>query len=262
MIDLRFGDCIQTMKELSDKSIDATITSPPYDNLRTYDGIINQWNETVWKEALNQLYRITKEGGVVVWIADDITFEGSESGTSFRQALYAKEMGFRLHDTMIWHKHGGGYVSHANRYIQTFEYMFVFSKGRPKTVNIINDRKNKYGGGTASGCIRNNDGIMQKKPHRKVIKEYGSRYNIWEVSTVHSNTERTGHPAQFPVELAKDHILTWSNEGDTILDPFMGSGTIAVACIRTKRNFIGIELNEDYYNIAKDRIVKEMEGKL
>ncbi|MBR5354676.1 MAG: site-specific DNA-methyltransferase [Alphaproteobacteria bacterium] len=257
MIDLQIGDCLNLMKALPENSIDATITSPPYDSLRTYEGVCT-WGESQWKEALNQLYRVTKKGGIVVWIVNDMCIKGSESGTSFKQALYAKEIGFRLHDTMIWHKNSGGFTTHHNRYTQTFEYMFVFSKGAPQTHNIIKDKKNKWAGSKGCASIRQPDGATRKQKTRHLIKEYGARYNIWEINPVQSNTERTGHPAQFPIKLAHDHILTWTNKGDTVLDPFMGSGTTAVACIKTNRNFIGMEMNENYYKLAQNRIESEM----
>ena len=255
-VQLQRGDCIELMKSIPETSIDTTITSPPYDHLRTYEGVCD-WGETQWKEALNQLYRITKKGGIVVWIVNDAFVKGSKSGTSFKQALYAKEIGFRIHDTMIWNKHSGGFNTHSNRYIGTFEYMFVFSKGAPKTHNLIRDRKNKYAGQRGPISIRQKDGSLRRQTP-KIIKDYGARYNIWEINAVQSNIERTGHPAQFPVALAKDHVITWSNEGDTVLDPFMGSGSTAVACIKTNRNFIGFEVNENYFELAKKRIEKEM----
>jgi site-specific DNA-methyltransferase (adenine-specific) len=253
MIDLRCGDCLEIMKTIPDCSIDLTVTSPPYDNLRTYNGNIEQWCFEKFQNIARELYRVTKEGGAIVWIVNDATSEGSETGTSFKQALYFKECGFCLHDTMIWQKISP--FQHKNRYIQSFEYMFIFSKGARKHANLIRDRKNKWGGTQIHGTERQRSGEtknLSDTQKSKCVKEYGARFNIWDIPPDKNN--KTGHPAVFPVQLAIDHIRTWSNEGDTILDPFMGSGTTGVACVTTYRNFIGIELDETYFQTAQDRI--------
>lgn len=256
---LLHGDCLELMKTIPDKSIDLTVTSPPYDNLRTYNGNIEQWNFDKFKEIARELYRITKQGGVVVWIVNDETIKGNETGTSFKQALFFKDCGFNLHDTMIWHKMSP--YQNKNRYISAFEYMFVFSKGKPMTTNIICDRKNKYGGQTINRTGRKPNGDLRQfsdAKHKRKIKEYGQRENVWNIPAERNN--KTGHPAVFPEKLAKDHIITWSNEGDVVLDCFMGSGSTGVACVNTNRNFIGIELDNNYYNIAKQRINEAMQG--
>lgn len=253
-INLHQGDCVSVLKTILDDSVNLTVTSPPYDNMRSYNGNINQWCFPKFQEIAKELYRVTKQGGVVVWIVNDATVSGSETGTSFKQALFFKECGFYLHDTMIWQKISP--FTHKNRYIACFEYMFVFSKGVPKTANLICDRKNKWGGTAVHGTQRlKADGILQENNGVKVgrkVKEFGARYNIWDMPG--DKTNKTGHPAVFPVNLAQDHILTWSNEGDTVLDCFMGSGTTGVACINTHRRFIGIELDEQYFKIAQTRI--------
>ena len=243
------------MKNIENESIDLTVTSPPYDNLRTYNGNIEQWNFDKFKFIAQELYRVTKQSGVVVWIVNDATINGSESGTSFKQALYFMECGFNLHDTMIWQKISP--FQHKNRYIQSFEYMFVFSKGMKKTANLICDRKNKWAGTQIHGTERQADGrtkSLSNKQKSKTVKEFGARLNIWDINPNKNN--KTGHPAVFPLQLAKDHILTWSNENDVVLDPFMGSGTTGAACMETNRNFIGIEIDEKYYEIAKELIEK------
>lgn len=247
------------MKGIADGSVDLTVTSPPYDNLRTYNGNNDLWGEHVWKEVLVNLYRVTKQGGVVVWVVNDATIKGSETGTSFKQALWAKECGFNLHDTMIWNK--GSFANPSNtRFHQVFEYMFVLSKGNPKTYNEILERKNKYLGkrGASGRDIHGN----RKKGFSEVKREYGNLFNIWEISVGGgiSYKGKNIHPAVFPEKLASDHIKAWSNEGDTVLDPFMGSGTTGVACINTKRKFIGIEMDNTYFEIAKERIGKAMEN--
>lgn len=255
MVDLRRGDCLSVMKEIADGAIDLTVTSPPYDDLRTYNGNIDQWSFDKFKEIAKQLYRVTTEGGIVVWIVADATVNGSETGTSFKQAMFFKEIGFNLHDTMIWEKPTFTATGALKtRYAQVFEYMFVFTKGKIKTFNPIKDRRNITAGAKRGGTIRQKDGTFRSISNKgKQTNEYGQRFNIWKNDTV-LGKERCGHPAQFPIQLATDHIISWSNENDTVLDCFMGSGTSGIACVNTKRNFIGIELDGTYFKIAKKRI--------
>lgn len=244
-------DCMDAMRELEDNCIDLTVTSPPYDGLRDYKGFSFD-GETVIK----QLYRITKPGGVVVWIVNDQMINGSESGTSFRQALKFIEYGFCLHDTMIWQKLSP--FQHSNRYIQQFEFMFVFSKGKPKTANLICDRRNIYRGTSIHGTERQANGNtkpLSTVQKNKEVKEFGARYNIWDISPEKNN--KTGHPAVFPEKLASDHIRTWSECGDTVLDPFAGSGTTLIAAKKLGRNYIGFEISEDYYKAATERLERE-----
>ena len=245
------GDCLDIMPTLADKSVDLTVTSPPYDNLRTYNGNSQFDFEGIAKE----LFRVTKDGGVVVWVVGDATINGSETGTSFRQALYFKEIGFNLHDTMIWQKPNFANPS-SNRYHQTSEYMFVFSKGRPKTFNPLIDRKNKYTtGSVGQNSTRKKDGSIALVPHA-TCGEWGMRHNVWLMNT--AGQENMGkalpHPAMFPLQLATDHIISWSNEGDTVLDPFAGSGTTGIAALNTGRKFILIEKDAGYCEIIKNRI--------
>lgn len=249
-MDLILGDSAKKLKEIPSSSVDLTVTSPPYDNLRDYNGYTFDF-ETIARE----LYRVTKDGGVVVWIVGDATINGSETGTSFKQALGFMHAGFKLHDTMIWHKDSFSFPE-SNRYPQTFEYMFVFSKGNPKTFNAIRDRQNKCFGMEIHGTYRQKDGTTIPRGKRwsdeMGIKEHGIRHNVWDYPSEKNN--KTCHPAVFPFELARDHIISWSNKGDTVLDPFLGSGTTGLAAIDTGRDFIGIEISEEYMKIAKERI--------
>ena len=259
MINLMLGDCLERMKEIESGSVDLTVTSPPYDNLRSYNGNNEKWNESVWKGVLSDLYRVTKTGGVVVWVVADATIKGSETGTSFKQALYAIECGFNLHDTMIFEKDSFQKPNH-NRYWSCFEYMFVFSKRAPTTHNMILDRKNSQAGKKISSrTVRNSDGTTSKRK-ASVISNFGKRKNIWAYSTGFGKgtTDKSAymHPATFPEGLVRDHIISWSNESDIILDPFMGSGTTGKIAKNLNRSFIGIEMDEGYFNIAKDRINK------
>jgi DNA modification methylase len=255
MMKLYQGDCLEIMPTIPDKSVDLTITSPPYDNLRTYNGNNALWGEHIWKAVIKELYRLTKDDGVVVWVVGDATIKGSETGTSFKQALYFKEIGFNLHDTMIYRKNSYAKPD-ATRYWNMFEYMFIFSKGKPKTLNLISDRKNKSFG-RSSGKItkREIDGTLTERKEA-VIGEFGKRENIWELDSTNPTNDKVAfqHPAIFPEKLAEDHILSWSNEGDTILDPMMGSGTTGKMAKLNSRNFIGIELDPEYFEIAKARI--------
>ena len=199
-------DCVEGMKMLPDECIDLTVTSPPYDNLRTYKGFT--WD---FEATARGLYRVTKQGGVVVWIVNDATIKGSETGTSFKQALFFKECGFNLHDTMIWKKSGSPYPDRV-RYYPNFEYMFILSKGKPKTVNLIADRNNKYYGEKITATERQADGTLKVSNGRKkgrTIKKCGVRYNVWEITQASGN--KTGHPAVFPEALVRDHIISWSN---------------------------------------------------
>ena len=259
MIDLRLGDCLEVMKTIPDNSVDLVITSPPYDKLRDYKGFTFNF-EGIAKELL----RIIKSGGVVVWIVADETVNGSESGTSFSQALYFKEIGFNLHDTMIWSKPTFTATGALKvRYAQTFEYMFILTKGKIKTFNPIKDRINKSFGSKLHAQITQRDG--SKKPicnKGRLVNKIGQRFNVWFMSTEVSNLKRCGHPAPFPEQLTNDHILSWSNEGDTILDPMMGSGTVGKMAKLNKRNFIGIEISPEYFKIAERRINNTSENLL
>lgn len=239
-------DCLHGMKQLDDCSIDLTVTSPPYDNLRTYDGF--EWD---FEGIAKELYRVTKDGGVVVWIVNDATVDGSETLSSFKQALFFKSIGFNVHDTMIWHKPGCFNFGSNYCYKQSFEYMFIFSKGRPKAINFIRDDKSKDGGLLSNGCSRKVDGSRPTVKDSFCIAEYKKRENVWAINPA---TVNNGHPAVFPEQLAQDHILSWSNPGDVVLDPFMGSGTTAKMALLNDRQFIGFELSEKYHKIAEERI--------
>jgi len=247
-------DCLQTMSRMPDNYIDLTLTSPPYDNLRNYSGFSFQFKETA-----TELFRITKAGGVVVWIVGDETINGNETGTSFQQALYFKKIGFNLFDTMIFAKSPRGAVGNNKTYWQTFDFMFVFSKCKPKTINLIRDRKNKESRKGDRGTKRYADG-NRISILRKGYGHFGRRTNIWEyhIGKGHSSKDEIAfqHPAIFPEALAKDHILSWSNEGEIVYDPFMGSGTTAKMAILTNRQWIGSEISEEYCNIAHQRLEK------
>lgn len=244
------GDCAKELKKIPANFVDLVVTSPPYDTLRTC------YNSTFDMDSItSELMRVMKQGGVVVWIVADETINGSESGTSFRQALKFMDAGFNLHDTMIWEKAGFTDTGSLKvRYPNVFEYMFVFSKGKPKTFNAIKDRVNLSAGRKIHGVIRQKDGsVKSMSSNGKTMCNYGQRFNVWQIDSLKSNIERR-HPAQFPLQLAKDHIYSWSNAEDTVMDIFMGSGTTGVASVNMGRKFIGIEIDKDYFEMAKRRI--------
>lgn len=244
MINLIQGDCITEMQKMESSTIDLTVTSPPYDNLRTYAGTL-EWNFDIFKQVANELHRITKDGGVVVWVVGDATVKGSETGTSFRQALYFKEIGFNLHDTMIYQRKTAP-LTH-NRYEQEFEYMFVFSKGKPNCCNHI--LIPTVHGGKDKGSIGKNR--QEHLAIKTIVKNNKIKGNIWCYAV---GGKRIDHPAIFPEQLANDHIISWSNDGDTVFDPFMGSGTTGKMAKLNNRKFIGIEKVPEYFEIAKERI--------
>jgi site-specific DNA-methyltransferase (adenine-specific) len=238
------GDCLEVMKDMPDKSIDMILTSPPYDNLRKYKGYTFNF-EGIAKE----IYRVLKDGGVCVWVVGDATIKGSETGTSFKQALYFKDIGFNLHDTMIWRKTDAIPNIAKNRYTPCFEYMFIFSKGSPKAHNII-EIPTKNGGKKITRRSCNPESMMAKEK-TVITKMTRLGFNIWENS---AGVKSYGHPAVFPETLAERHILSWSNEGDTILDPMAGSGTTLKMAKKNNRKYIGIEIAPEYIEIINKRL--------
>ena len=250
-----YGECcLSTMSRMPNNFTDLTVTSPPYDNLRNYKGY-----SFYFESIAQELFRVTKEGGVVVWIVGDKTIKGSETGTSFKQALYFKEIGFNLHDTMIYQKDSISFPE-TNRYSQIFEYMFILSKGKPKTVNIIRDRKNLHYNGRKhiKGHYKTADGLSKRHNKQTLLKEFGARFNIWRVSTGcnKSTLDKIAfeHPAIFPEKLVRDHIITWSNEGDLVYDPLMGSGTTAKMAHLLGRRWLGSETSKEYIELSNKRL--------
>ena len=255
--------CITGMQEMNENMVDLCVTSPPYDDLRTYNDS-SKWDFEVFKEVAQGLYRVMKVGGVIVWVVGDAVIKGSETGSSFRQALYFMDLGFKLHDTMIYEKNGTAFPARrdGNRYSQLFEYMFILSKdSKPKTANLICDKPNKWAGwqpwGKSGGTMRSKDGTLVER-QQKPTPDFSPRNNIWKYNTGKGYTTKDDfafeHPAMYPEMLAQDHIRTWSNENDLVLDPFMGAGTTAVISKDTNRNFIGFEIDESYYNVSQRRL--------
>lgn len=248
------GDALQELSKIQDNSVDMTLTSPPYDNLRTYNG----YELDIWGIA-QELYRVTKPGGVVVWVVNDQTIKGSESLTSFETAIMFREADWRLHDTMIWLKPHFANPS-SNRYHQVFEYMFVFSKGKPKTFNMIKDVPIKYGKPVGKTSLRKANGDIVNSETKRESKGFGGRSNVWKMNTVGQENfgKKVLHPAMFPERLAHDHIISWSNPGDLVLDPFNGSGTTTKVARDLSREYIGIDISQEYCDIANQRLDKPL----
>ena len=240
-------DNVEGMKLLDDECIDLTVTSPPYDNLRQYNGYSFDF-ENVAKE----LYRVTKQGGVVVWVVGDATIKGNETCTSFRQALFFRDCGFKLLDTMIYLKQNYAPIyPSARRYASQFEYMFVFTKGKHKSFHAIQQPKSRNKQEKVG--FRQKDGTIIHKI-KEIGRETKDATNVWSYAV---GGNKINHPAVFPQKLAIDHIRSWSNEGDIILDPFMGSGTTAVAALQLGRKYIGFEISQEYVDVANERIAAE-----
>jgi len=285
--DIILGSNVETLSKFPEECIDLTVTSPPYDGIRNYNKKLDTKQKLIGKysfpfeELANQLFRVTKTGGIVVWNVNDQTVEGfdggtTETGNSFRMALYFQDIGFNLHDTMIYKKPGVRFPDQT-RYHQTFEYMFILSKGKPKAIHFIKDKKNKSYNPNKSQWARDknkretDDGYTVCDTFTFAVEEFGRRPNVWEINPEQSSgrdiKEFNWHPAVFPSKLACDHIISWSNEGDVILDPFSGSGTTAIQAKITKRKYIGIDLNEEYvikskkiienYNVLDNSIKNE-----
>lgn len=246
------GNCVEVMKTFKDEIIDLTVTSPPYDDLRNYKGYVFPFGEIA-----KQLYRITKPGGVVVWVVADATINATETGTSFKQALFFKEIGFNLHDTMIFRKRNPIPQIYRKRYNNEFEYMFVFSKGVVKTHNPIMVNCMHAGlelNGTTYKNYSKNEQTREKLA--KPVKSKKIKGNIWEyvVGKRQEDQEAKGHPAPFPCRLVRDHIKSWTNQGDTVFDPMCGSGTTARVAVEMGRNYIGIDISHEYCDLARERI--------
>jgi DNA modification methylase len=350
------GNSVEKLKLMSDSSVDLTVTSPPYDDIRFYsDEFTASFDKTVedfsdekefkrelsafkkkkiaekltenngysfpFEDIADELYRVTKPGGVVVWVVGDAVDKGSESGSSFRQALYFKDIGFNIHDTMIYEKNGTSFPARrdGNRYSQIFEYMFVFSKGKPKTHKLVCDKPNKWTGwgsfndkfnfdsieeshtesekqelfglirkalksmgyketqngltidddgfdfrkvnysklGLGVSSMRGKDGKLKSRV-QKPVPEFSPRNNIWKYNTGKNFSTKDKiafeHPAIYPEKLVEDHVLTWTEPGDVVLDPFVGSGTTTKMAHLNDRKWIGIDISQKYAELAKDRM--------
>jgi DNA modification methylase len=248
------GNCLEILNKIPENSIDLTVTSPPYDNLRSYKGF-----DFKYEPISELLYKVTKEGGVVVWIVGDATINGSETGTSFRQALQFQKVGFNIHDTMIFKKKNPIPQIYRKRYSNEFEYMFVFSKGYVLNHNPIKVDSIHAGLKLGNTTYKNYSKKEQKRSKlANPVKSQKIKGNIWEyvVGKKKEDQEAKNHPAPFPCELAEDHILSWTNENDIVFDPMCGSGTTCRSALKLNRKYIGIDISKEYCELAKQRIDK------
>jgi len=249
------GDSAVVLQSFPPDCIDLTVTSPPYDNLRTYNGFTFDF-ETIARE----LFRVTKAGGVVVWVVGDETKNFCESLSSFTQALFFKSVGFNVLDTMIYYKqnYAPAYPS-LKRYANQFEYMFVFSKGKPKTFNPVQREKVVKNYKDKRSYFRQKDGSQKLKliTNNRDTKDAS---NVWSFATTVTDKKSKGHPAIFPEALANDHILSWSNEGDIVLDCFSGSGTTLKMAKLLNRHYIGIDTSAEYVALANERLAQLERG--
>lgn len=260
---LLYGDCVARLRDVADGTVNLVLTSPPYDSLRTYGDSLS-WDFDTFTAAAREIYRVMAKGAVCVWIVGDATRNGTETGTSFRQALHFKELGLNLHDTMIYAKTKPVPLTH-NRYEQQFDYMFVFSKGRPATFHGLREPCKFAGTRNHMTHRRDGESLATGGGYGRQVKDTRLRYNIWYYATSRRGGGDYRHPAVFPVEMARDHIATWTNPGDLVVDPFVGTGTTGEAAIAAARRFVGVEKHAPYFAMAVDRlaaIVRTMTGTL
>lgn len=243
------ADCVKLMQSIDDNFVDLTVTSPPYDDLRNYKGFSFEFHKIA-----KELYRITKKGGVVVWVVGDKIKKGNKSLTSFRQALYFQEIGFNVHDVMIYKKKNTPFMR-SNAYTNGYEFMFIFTKGSPKTFNPLKEKTVRQGL-EMMPFNKKADGINKKT--LRELKAEKTLTNIWEYAVGMGGTTSDKiafkHPAVFPEKLAEDHILSWTNEKDLVFDPMVGSGTTCKMAMLNGRNYLGCDLSEEYVNIANERL--------
>jgi site-specific DNA-methyltransferase (adenine-specific) len=245
---LHVADCTAFMASMPCECVDLVVTSPPYDNLRNYKGYSFDF-----EHIAGGLFRVIKEGGVVVWVVGD-KINGGRSLTSFRQGVYFQEIGFNMHDIMIYEKKNTPFMR-SNAYTNSYEFMFILSKGKPKTFNPLKE-KTVRNGYEMVVFNKGADGINKK--NLKELKTEKTKTNIWRyaVGLGGTTSDRIAfkHPAAFPEKLAQDHILSWSNEGDLVFDPMCGSGTTCKMAFLTKRKYLGVDISDEYVNIAKTRL--------
>ena len=244
---------LDTMSRMPDEFIDLVVTSPPYDNLRTYKGN----SEFDFDQTATSLYRVLKKGGIAVWVVGDQCIDGDKTLTSFSQGLDFKKVGFKMYDVMIYQKQNP--MPSANRYSNAFEYMFILSKSKPKTINFLTEVPVYAGVRKFGGINRNKEGEFALRKKTRIVKDKKNKSNIWGYQvgcgkTAPENSPAFDHPAIFPEALAFDHILSWSNRGDLVYDPFMGSGTTALMCIKAGRDYIGSEISKEYCEIIDRRL--------
>lgn len=247
-------DCVEGMRALPPASVPLTVTSPPYDDLRDYGA--HTWDFEKFMLVASQLWRVTMPGGALCWVVGDQIRDGGQTGSSFRQALYLKGLGFRLHNTLVIEKQLARGISKV-RYGVAPEFVFVFSKGRPRSINLIRDKANKFGGQLMRFSTRGRDGTTSDT-EKALIRPFGVRGNVWRYTTGSRVTAKERyafqHPALMPEKLAKDLIVSWSKPGDLVLDPFGGAGTTAKMALLNHRRYLSIEAHAPYHGLAVRRL--------
>ena len=269
--DIYCGDAENILKHIDDNTIDLVVTSPPYDDLRNYNNSCDRcWNKNKFEAIAKELTRVLKEGGILIWNVYDKTENGGKSGTSMRQALFfMDDCGLKLNDYMFWRKKNPMPQVKQPRYTNRIEFMFCFVKGnKPNTFNPIMipcKSAGKHYNSTAKQIGENKE---RKKLDYNVNKEMID-FQDWSMAVAKNKRlfetmdgRIIKHPAVFPIELPIRHIQSWTNEEDIVLDPFIGSGTTAIAAMRLNRHFIGIEKNKDYVDISKALIEEEKKMKI
>ena len=254
------GDCLEVLSKIPEESVDMVVTSPPYDNLRSYGGY-----EFAFEEIAKELVKVLRVGRVIVWIVSDATIGGSETGTSFKQALFFKELGMNLHDTMIFRKRNAIPQIYRKRYTNEFEYMFVFSKGKVQIHNHIMVPTLHGGLKLKSTTYKNySKGDQKRKKLANPVKETKLKGNIWEYVVGKKKIDQFAkrHPAPFPVQLAYDHIVSWTDKGELVLDPMCGIGSTCVAAKLAGRRYLGVDVHEEYCCLAEERLKNAEEGEI
>lgn len=252
-------DCVEGMRALPPASVPLTVTSPPYDQTFEYGGHL--WNHEKFLLVAHELWRLTMPGGVVCWVVRDQIVDGGQTGTSFRQARYYMGLGFRLHNTLVIEKQVARGISRV-RYGVSPEFVFVLSKGRPRSISLIEDKPNKFGGRLMRFSTRDRDGTRSDTA-KALIRPYSVRGNVWRYATGSRVTAKEGfaydHPALMPERLAHDLIVSWSRPGDLVLDPFGGAGTTAKMALLSHRRYLSMEAHRPYHDLAVRRLAEAQE---
>ena len=250
-------DNITYLKTLPDECIDFVITSPPYDALRDYNG---------YKLDLHglgvELLRVLKDGGICVMVIQDSTRDFAKSLTSFRTIVdWCDNIGFRLFECNIYNRQGTEGAWWKKRFRVDHEYMPIFLKGkRPQYFDKENIKiPSKHGGKIMTGAnIRTKNGQTgSRKVKINPTKCPGTVMTFGNTCGGESKL-KSKHPAVFPNMLAYDMIECFCPEDGTVLDPFNGSGTTTLAAKCLGRNYIGIDVSEEYNKIARERLETEI----
>ncbi len=252
------GDCVEVLKSIPDNSIDLVVTSPPYDGIRKYNGFSFNLHSTG-----KELFRVLKDGGIIAMVIQDQTKNFGKSLTSFKTIIdWCENVGFKLFETIIYKKHGAEGAWWTKRFRVDHEYIPIFLKGeRPAYFNKEPLKiPSKHGGKTMTGCATRLTNGKTLKSKRVFINPMKCRGTLWDYTTCGDGTRlKHQHPATFPDKIPVDFIRCFCPKNGIVLDPFIGSGTTALAAIQLNRNYIGIDISKEYCELAKKRIREEIE---